>query len=1082
MRGAILLAVLVGLSGPVVGQGLQERMIARDARINALYAEENYAEVLREIDLLEQEAEGTAWEDSLYTFTYKLGRAAWKSQGADAGVAAAERLCERVQSRDASALHQVKALADLGLLYYHLGRMADCTRVDSTASALAELRKLPVTIRGKAKYRLALDHSSMGEHELAIQRFLEAKAIYGSSDTLLGLNLAETCNGLGASSWHLGRTREAEVYYNEALKNLGDSQDIDHLLRKTSTLGNMGILWQTAGDFARSRTYYQQSLQACNEVIAQAKDPAVRDGAILNRAKGYLNLATVYFAVGDDGRAAELLDLSLRDRRTILEPNDPQLLRVQDRMASLEMAAGDLDHAEKHVAEYMKACGASYGRTSEDYIMAASKLADITAQQGHTERADSLFRESIALATSLADAATDPGLAVTYKRRAQMYEGLGRNEAAVADLLRARAILVRIHGADHYRVAECDALLAEAAFGAGDVASAHQYSLVALEQLSDRVDALSKTTVPQTLPEPGLLPDALYWNIRTERATPGNEARSRKWSSDLDLAIRALDRNKLALGDRASQLQLIGSQKRLFNLALDVAYDAYSQSGEETDVDRFLAISEADRSILLKNRLNEFAGMSFAGVPDSILEQEQQLLFALDIDPEDRATTLELPEKEKEYTDLLKRIEHDYPEYYALRYGETRVGLKEVRQDLVTPTRDLLLYAMTDDHLYILVARQDTTVLMRVANAGVREAVKAMNTAIFERKDDAYAKAAHELYTLVFAPVEPLLKNTELLIIPDGPLHNVNFEVLLDTPSTAHDYRANLLIQRYAIAYLLSATTAMQFAHLEKHRSEKVLALAPGFSDDLKQHYLADVKDSAMIDRQYLQLVRQPFAVQSAEQLGGLLSAHVMVGSDANEVEFRKHAKEYNILHLGTHAEMNPTSPLYSKLVLSKNGAGTAADADGYLHAFEIYELDLNAQLAVLTACETGAGNVDNGEGVRSLGYSFAYAGCPSLVISLWSIDEKVSSEIITRFYENLADGMPKHLALRQAKLDHLANAPEELASPYYWAGMVLVGDVAPVTLSAWKRYAPWYIGGALVLAVLGWGVWRRSRMDRLHA
>lgn len=1082
MRGAILLAMVVGLSGPVFGQGLQQRMVDRDARIDSLYAEEHYAEVWAEIELLEHEAEGTAWEDSLYKYTYKLGRAVWKSQGADAGVAAAERMCERVRRNDASPLHQVQALADLGLLFYHLGRMADCTRVDSTASALAEQRKLPVPIRGKAKYRLALDHSSMGEHELAIELFLEAKAIYETSDTLLGLNLAETCNGLGASSWHLGRTREAESYYRMALDDLGDAQDIDHLLRRTSTYGNMGILWQTAGDFARSKAYYQQSLQACNDVIAQAKDPAVRDGAILNRAKGYLNLATVYFAIGDDGRAAELLDLSLRDRRTILEPGDPQLLRVQDRMASLELAAGDLDRAEKHVSEYMKACGNAYGRTSEDYIMAVSKLGDIKAQQGHMARADSLFGESIALANSLADAATYPGLAVTYKRRAQMYKGIGRNDAAIADLLQARAILVNIHGAEHYRVAECDALLADAAFGAGDVQGAYQYSQTALELLNDRVDALSRTSVPQTLPEPGLLPDAMYWNIRAERAQQGNTTKLKKWSSDLDLAIRALDRNKLALGDRASQLQLIGSQKRLFNLALDVAYDAYSQSGSEVDADRFLAISEADRSILLKNRLNEFAGMSFAGVPDSILEQEQQLLFALDIDPEDRATTLNLPEKETEYTDLLKRIARDYPEYYALRYGETRVGLKEVRRDLVTSKRDLLLYAMGDEHLYLMVVRQDTTLLLRVRSTEVAEMVKALNTSISQRQDRAYVKAAQELYTLVFKPVEPYLKNTELLIIPDGPLHNVNFEVLLDKPSDQHDFRTNLLIQRYAIAYLLSATTAVQFAHLEKHRSDKMLALAPGFSDDLKQHYLADVMDTTLIDRQYLQFVRQPFAVRSAEQLGGLLSAHVMVGEDANEAEFRKQAKAYNILHLGTHAEMNSTSPLYSKLVLSKNGAGTSADADGYLHAYEIYELDLHAQLAVLTACETGAGKVDNGEGVRSLGYSFAYAGCPSLVISLWSIDEKVSSEIITRFYEYLADGMPKHLALRQAKLDHLASAPEELVSPYYWAGMVLVGDVGPVRISTWKRYVPWYIGGALVLSLFGWGLWRRSRSARLSS
>jgi CHAT domain-containing protein len=169
---------------------------------------------------------------------------------------------------------------------------------------------------------------------------------------------------------------------------------------------------------------------------------------------------------------------------------------------------------------------------------------------------------------------------------------------------------------------------------------------------------------------------------------------------------------------------------------------------------------------------------------------------------------------------------------------------------------------------------------------------------------------------------------------------------------------------------------------------------------------------------------------------------------------------------------MNATSPMYSRLVLSKSGVAVDSEADGYLHAYEIYELDLRAQLAVLTACETGIGKNEDGEGVRSLGYSFAYAGCPSLVMSLWKIDEKVSSEIISRFYEYLAEGMPKHLALRQAKLDHLANSPEELTSPYYWAGMVLVGDVSPLEVGSFWGQWRWWVLAALCAFVLISGVW----------
>lgn len=111
----------------------------------------------------------------------------------------------------------------------------------------------------------------------------------------------------------------------------------------------------------------------------------------------------------------------------------------------------------------------------------------------------------------------------------------------------------------------------------------------------------------------------------------------------------------------------------------------------------------------------------------------------------------------------------------------------------------------------------------------------------------------------------------------------------------------------------------------------------------------------------------------------------------------------------------------------------------------------------MLTACETGIGREDAGEGVRSLAYSFAYAGCPSMVMSHWKIDERTSSEIIAAFYEQLAAGAAKNAALRAAKLAYLDAADAEMAMPYYWAGLVLVGDVEPVTLAPAKSRGGWW-------------------------
>ncbi|MCC7501390.1 MAG: CHAT domain-containing protein [Flavobacteriales bacterium] len=513
----------------------------------------------------------------------------------------------------------------------------------------------------------------------------------------------------------------------------------------------------------------------------------------------------------------------------------------------------------------------------------------------------------------------------------------------------------------------------------------------------------------------------------------------------------------------------------VFDQALELAGEAHGLNRSPADLDRFLALAEADRSILLKSRLNDFSGLQFAGVPDPVLVRENRLIAALDLDPEDRAATVDLAKREAALAGFLAELSRNYPHYFNLRYGETRVTMADVRSKLLGPSRDLLLYAFTEEHLYMLVVGADTAALVRVPGDGIGETVKALNAAILERQQEAYTQLSWALYTKVFEPVAALLMKPELLIIPDGELQTVNFEALLFEPVGSGKLSSHMLIQKYAIAYLLSATTAVQFKTLSKTPSGKVLAFAPGFSDELKQNYLAQVTDTGLIDQGYLNYVRQPFAVRTAQQLGASVNAQVSTGADASEAKFREQAKAFGVLHLGTHAEMNAASPLYSRLVLSKDGQGVDPDADGYLHAYEIYEMDLRAQLAVLTACETGSGTADV-EGVRSLGYSFVYAGCPSLVMSLWSIDEKVSSEIIARFYEYLADGLPKHEALRRAKLDHLNAATDELAMPYYWAGLVLVGDIEPVELGpSLMSYVKWGLAAALVAAVFLF-LRRRSR------
>ena len=254
------------------------RLADRHARISELHKDEDHPATIKAIELQLKEVAGTTWQDSIYRYTYMLGRAVWKAKDADAGLAAAERIAQQVKEQDENVLHQLDALDDVARLLFGMGRMLDCARADSAALVFADQHKeVSLLRRGKARQRLALDYASMGDHERALKFYLDAGSVYERSDTLLVVGMADVCNGAGSACWHMGRTREAEAYYKQALAYLEKSTDPRKSFRMAGTLTNIGILWQSSGDFPRSKANYLEGIRLCGVVADTATDPELRD-------------------------------------------------------------------------------------------------------------------------------------------------------------------------------------------------------------------------------------------------------------------------------------------------------------------------------------------------------------------------------------------------------------------------------------------------------------------------------------------------------------------------------------------------------------------------------------------------------------------------------------------------------------------------------------------------------------------------------------------------------------------------------------------------------------------------------------
>jgi CHAT domain-containing protein len=198
--------------------------------------------------------------------------------------------------------------------------------------------------------------------------------------------------------------------------------------------------------------------------------------------------------------------------------------------------------------------------------------------------------------------------------------------------------------------------------------------------------------------------------------------------------------------------------------------------------------------------------------------------------------------------------------------------------------------------------------------------------------------------------------------------------------------------------------------------------------------------DAEVINNQ--KLLALPGAKKEISSITELLGSSYSIFNPALKEEFLNNASDFSILHLAMHSLVNDENPMFSVLVFSPSARDTANNR--LLTALELYNMNLNSDLAVLSACNTGFGTLHRGEGIMSFARAFAYAGVPSAVISLWQVPDKATSKIMVNFYKYLKAGDSKDRALQHAKLDFIRDYPQ-MSAPFYWAGFILTGSKEPV-------------------------------------
>ena len=314
----------------------------------------------------------------------------------------------------------------------------------------------------------------------------------------------------------------------------------------------------------------------------------------------------------------------------------------------------------------------------------------------------------------------------------------------------------------------------------------------------------------------------------------------------------------------------------------------------------------------------------------------------------------------------------------------------------------------------------------------------------------------HQVYTTFFEGVIPQ-QIKHIYFVPDGPFYMLPLEILpITTPRSSNSYGSTTyFVEKYSVSY---ANSLSEIVHERREIHDDFAYEIAGFGI----RNFTDAGHPHLMDLPY----GPEEIVRSTEALDRLSVKKLFLDYESTEANFREVAGKSKIIHIATHSKVNNDNPLFSTLYMhngysSNSGDETSInDNDGTIFAYELFDMNFNADLIFLSSCESGAGGYLQGTGILGFSRAFSYAGAQSLAMNLWPIRDQAATEIAVRFYESLNAGKNKAEALRDAQISYLNHYNSD---PYLWGSFVLYGNIDPV-ISSNDLYQPAII---LILVLL---------------
>lgn len=555
---------------------------------------------------------------------------------------------------------------------------------------------------------------------------------------------------------------------------------------------------------------------------------------------------------------------------------------------------------------------------------------------------------------------------------------------------------------------------------------------------------------------------------------------------DTDLLIHALDLYKSLdqLSDnlksseytQESKLILTNDIHPIYEMAITCTSKLYDKTGDPSYLADMLNFFEKNKYMLLFQNIELARKSNELNIPFEyqFMEDSLKLLLAelsRKVEDTDQSIANKISEDRYEVDNALQElretIESKYPNYYKLEFDELVVELSQLK-DFAAKSRSLLIeYLVGDSSIKVMAISQNRISVHDLkrtpeVNHKVQDFLsiisKLNHSENFQEDYNNFTNSAFNLYKFMILPIlvdHDMESGSQMIISPDGFLAQIPFEALIQRlPESEYPNYTKLdyLIHSYDISYVYSFNLLINDSNKKLEKQNKLLAFS-----------YSGIETETNPEKRSDGVFELPGTNLEIDAIRGIVKKDNLFLKDeeASETEFKMNSPNYQILHLAVHGISDIESSLNSRLVF-KNQKDDLND--GNLFLYELYNIDLNrSKLAVLSACETGIGKEFKGEGVFSIARGFASAGCPSIIMSLWKVNDIVSAEIMVDFYTNLKKGKKINESLRNSKIEFITNSDPQKAHPGNWAAFVPLGQMNII----YKNNINPFLIGIIILAIL---------------